>query len=386
MRVASVRLFWSVVLLAAAGMFVSLTGAPRQAGPATETIRAISPPTRPLPAESASAGVKKFSFIAYGDTRGRRDGTEIQYEHSLVVDSMMATIKALDSTEYPVRFVLQSGDSVVNGRDPKQWNRSFVDLINRLTTGAGVPYYLSPGNHDVTSADNLDAPGRQTGLRNYLDAVAQLIPPDGAARRLDGFPTYAFGYGNLFCVAIDSAIASNDTQFAWIKQQLEGLDRVRYPNVIALFHHPPFSSGPHGGSTIEAATAAMRARYEPLFRQHHVRMTITGHEHLYEHWVERYQDGAARYRIDHLVTGGGGAPLYGYQGEPNLREFLAAGAVNKVALEHLVKPGASPGDNPYHYVVVKVDGDDMELDVVGIDWGKGFAPYRSTRTQLGDRR
>ncbi|MSO50454.1 MAG: hypothetical protein EXQ49_11260 [Acidobacteria bacterium] len=365
----------------AIGPFVAAT---QQTPTPAETVRAIAPPTRPLPPESASAHIKKFSFIAYGDTRGRQDGTALQYEHGMVVDSMLATIKALDDTDAPVKFILQSGDAVVNGGDAAQWNRSFVDLINRLTSVAGVPYFLAPGNHDVTASADLTAPGRLNGLKNYLSAVGQLIPPDSAPRRLPGYPTFAFGYGNTFVVALDSNIAGDDSQFEWVKQQLAGLDRARYANVIAFFHHPPFSSGPHGGPTVEAPTAALRARYGPLFRAHHVRMTITGHEHLFEHWVERYQEGTEKFRMDHLVTGGGGAPIYTYQGEPSLKDYLSAGAASKVALQHLVKPGVSAGDNPHHYVVVHVDGDDLQVEVIGVDWGRGFAPYRSSKAQLKD--
>lgn len=358
-------------------------GAAPQAQVPAEPVRAITRATRPLPAEADSAGVTRFSFIAYGDTRGRQDGVAPQYEHGLVVDGILDAIKRLDATPAPVRFVLQSGDAVVNGRDPKQWNRSFVDLINRVTSGAGVPYFLAPGNHDVTGSADLAAAGRREGLKNYLDAMAQLIPPDGASRRLAGYPTYAFGYGSVFVIAIDSNIAADDTQFAWVSAQLDGLDRTRYPHVIAFFHHPPFSSGPHGGSTVEAATLAVRSRYAPLFRRHHVRMTITGHEHLFEHWVERYTDASGPHRIDHVVTGGGGAPLYAYQGEPNLQDFIKAGAAEKVAMEHLVKPGPKPGDNPYHFMIVTVDGDDLRLDVVGVDWGRDFKPYRSATITLG---
>jgi hypothetical protein len=342
-----------------------------------EPVRAIEPPRNPLPAESESANVTRFSFIIYGDTRGRRDGKEIQYEHSLIVDSMLAAIKRLEKTPHPVRFVLQTGDAVVNGRDPRQWNASFVDLINRLTKEGGVPYFLAPGNQD--------APTRQEGLRNYLAAVGQLIPPEGASRRLAGYPAYALGYGNTFIIALDSNIATDDKQYEWVKAQLEGLDRDRYRHVIAFFHHPPFSSGPHGGARVEPPTAALRARYQPLFRLHRVRMTFSGHEHLFEHWVERYEDSAGRkYRLDHVVTGGGGAPLYPYTGEPDLREYLRSSAAEKVAVEHLVKPGPDRGDNPYHYVVAQVDGDRIKLEVIGVDWGSGFQPYRSRRADLWD--
>jgi 3',5'-cyclic AMP phosphodiesterase CpdA len=358
------------------------SAAPTVAG--KEIVRAIAPPKNPLPPETASAAIEKFAFIVYGDTRGRRDGKEIQYEHSLIVESMLNTIKKMDTTSYPVRFVLQTGDAVVNGREAKQWNASFVDLINRLTTEGGVPYFLAPGNHDVTSAAELDNPGRQEGLRNYLAAVSQLIPPDGAARRLAGYPTYAFGYGNTFVIAFDSNIALDDAQFEWVKSQLEGLDRNRYVNIIAYCHHPPFSSGPHGGSRVEPQAAAVRARYLPLFRQHHVKALFVGHEHFFEHWIERYEDAGQKYRFDHIITGGGGAPLYWYYGEPELGEYLNANKENKVRLEHLVKPGYERGDNPYHYTVVKVDGEHMSLEVIGVDWGSNYRPYVSNKIELRD--
>jgi hypothetical protein len=378
--IAPILLTTALALLSA----VASQAQPAPSAPRGDVVRAIAAPTHPLPQEAESARITRFSFIAYGDTRGRQDGVALQYEHSLVVDSMIETIRRLESTDYPVRFVLQSGDAVVNGRDARQWNRSFVGIIDRLTAGAGVPYFLAPGNHDLTSAASLSSPGRLAGLENYLDAVAQLIPPVGASRRLAGYPTYAFGYGNAFVLAIDSMIAADDTQFDWVQAQLDGLDRQRYAHVFAFFHHPVFSSGPHGGPTLEPATAAVRARYEPLFRRHHVRLTITGHDHLFEHWVERYQDATGvPYRMDHLVTGGGGAPIYTYQGEPDLREFLAAGAAEKVQLEHLVIPSAHAADTPHHYVVVQVDGDDISLEVIGVDPGQDFKPYRSNRLLIG---
>jgi hypothetical protein len=357
---------------------------PAQAPTAPEQVRAIASPRNPLPTESASAGVTQFSFIVYGDTRGRRDGTAEQYEHSLIVDSALATIKRLSDSPTPVKFVLQTGDAVVNGRDARQWNRSFVDLINRITTEGGVPYFLAPGNHDVTSAPALDSPLRAEGLGNYLAVIGNLIPPAGAARRLDGYPTYAFGYGHTFFIALDSNIAADDKQFEWAKSQLEGLDRTRYRHVIAFFHHPAFSSGPHGAARIEAPTAALRARYMPLFRRHHAAILFSGHEHLFEHWVERYEDSDGRHRLDHITTGGGGAPLYLYRGEPDLREYLKTNEAQKVSLDHVVRPGMDVGDNPYHYLLVQVDGDRIRVEVIAVDWGRGFQPYRSNATELRD--
>ena len=358
-------------------------GVHSQSSAPSESVRAILPPKHPLPPEEASRGVSRFSFIVYGDTRGRRDGRELQYEHSLVVNGILSAIKKKDSTAFPVRFVIQTGDAVVNGGDARQWNTSFIDLVNRITQEGGVPYFLSPGNHDVTTAVELASPDRQRGLKNYLSAIANLIPPEGAPRRLSGYPTYAFGYGNTFFLGFDSNIAGDEKQFEWVKAQLDGLDRNRYPLVMMFCHHPAFSSGPHGGARVEVPTLEMRNRYMPLFRRHHVRMLLTGHEHLFEHWIERYEDASgAKCRIDEVVTGGGGAPLYPYSGEPDLQEYLRAYKTDKVSVEHLARPGREPGENPYHFVVITVDGTKIGIEVEGVDWGEGFRPYKNNTLLL----
>ena len=348
----------------------------------TERVVAIKPPGTPLPDEAQSRNVTKFSFISYGDTRGRRDGTAIQYEHSLIVDSMLGQIKKLQDTEYPVRFILQSGNAVVDGRKAQQWNVSFVPLINRLTMEGGVSYFLAPGNHDVTHSGNAEDAERKVALHNYLDAVGSLIPPDGSPRRLSGYPTYSFGYGNTFVLGFDANIAGDEKQFRWVKAQLEEVDRKRYVNIIVFCHQAPFSSGPHGGPTVEEPTIELRNKYMPLFRASHVRAVFSGHEHLFEHWVEHYTDASGTHRMDLVVSGGGGAPIYAYTGEPKLDEYLKANEASKVELKHLVKPGVERGANPYHYLIVRVDGEKLDMQVIAVDWGAGYEPYRSNKVSF----
>jgi hypothetical protein len=359
-----------------------LTPAAAQTAAAADVVPAILPPRVPIPPEAATGGVRRFSFIAYGDTRGRHDGVELQAEHQLVIEAMLSTMKRATTNADSIRFVLQSGDAVVNGSFAKMWSVSYVPLVNRLTQEGGVPYFLSVGNHDVGNSTDLLDLRRQAGLRNYFAANARLLPAQGA-RRLEGYPTFAFGYGNTYVMAVDSHIPDDSTQLAWMTHQLESLDRKRYENVVVFFHHPVFSSGPHAVVT-EPQVVSMRARWMPLFRKHHVRLLLAGHEHLFEHWVERYKDASGTYRIDEIVSGGGGAPLYGYMGEPDVRDYLAAGASASVTLEHLVRPAVDPGGNPFHFVVVHVDGPRIDVEVVAADWGRGFAPYRSRAATLTD--
>ena len=390
------------VVVAAAG---TLAAAQQPASlPPLMAVKPIDPPTTPLPVEGASAQVTRFSFLAYGDTRtstaSPHDGEGPNPEHSRVMDGMLAKIRELSSTAYPVRFVLQSGDAVLRGQDAVRWNVGFTPVIERLTRGANISYFFTAGNHDVTTAPAGD-PQRSIGLHNTLSAISRLIPAEGSPRRLSGYPTYAFGFGHMFVIALDSQIAADTVQLAWVTDQLEKLDRARYRHVVVFFHHPMYSSGPHGGASAdpvpgtgvkvadrpEAQTVALRALYMPLFRKHHVRMLVTGHDHLYDHWVERYDDTGVTYRMDQIVTGGGGAPSYGYQGEPDLRAYLSANATANVKVEHLTKPGPTGLENPHHFVVVRVDGDQLSLEVVGTG-ETPYAPYPGgvAKLSLMDRR
>jgi hypothetical protein len=360
------------------------------------SVKPIEPPAHPLPAESASAGAARFSFLAYGDSRCNCRSPsydartyypgleETQPEHSQVMNTMVAKAKSLAGGEYPVRFILQSGDAVWRGADAERWP-VFNAIAERATVGAGLPFFFVPGNHDTTPAPPGD-PNRALGLHNMFTAFSKLNPPEGSPRRLSGYGTFAFGYGNVFVVGFDSNVADDRAQLAWVTGQLEHLDRARYRHVIALFHHPVLSSGRYSGVPSQALlpngmtasgsvgpqAAALRDLYLPLFRTHHITLMITGHDHLFDHWVERYVDASGAHRMDQIVSGGGGAPTYVYTGEPDLTAYLAAGAANQVRVEHLAKPGATIEDNPHHFLVIQVDGDRISVETVGV---RPYAPY-----------
>ena len=371
--------------LGLASISATQVGQPPASAPASATVRAIEPPASRLPEERASARIVRFSFTAYGDTRSGGDpnvpgdGLVPQAEHSRVVDRLISRARELASTPFPIRFVLQSGDAVLRGTDVAMWNVSFNPIIERLTRSANLPFFFAVGNHDVAGGEG----GRAVGLQNTLTAISKLIPAEGSARRLKGYPTYAFGYGNSFFIALDSNIPDDALQLAWVRDQLEGLDRARYRHVIVFFHHPAFSSGPHSRTSApgsdqkladrpEPQTLVIRNVWLPLFRKHHVDLTITGHDHLFDHWVERYVERGITYRMDHVVTGGGGAPTYTYAGEPDVRAYVTANAAQAVRLDHPMRPGVTAEENPHHFVTIRVDGDRLSLEVTGI----GPADYK----------
>jgi hypothetical protein len=94
--------------------------------------------------------------------------------------------------------------------------------------------------------------------------MSKLMPPDGSPRRRRLSDVFVW-LRNAFFLMIDSNIANDPLQLTWVTNQLEQLDRRRYVNIVAVFHHPPFSSGPHGGDMVEPATAVIRNVYMRCF-------------------------------------------------------------------------------------------------------------------------
>jgi 3',5'-cyclic AMP phosphodiesterase CpdA len=67
--------------------------------------------------------------------------------------------------------------------------------------------------------------------------------------------------------------------------------------IVALFHHPPFSTGPHTEDE-----KGLRDTIVPIFESYGVDIVFSGHDHGYERSLYN--------GIYYIVTGGGGAPLY----------------------------------------------------------------------------
>jgi hypothetical protein len=372
--------------------------------PPLTPVRPILPPAHALPPESATARFTRFSFIVYGDTRCQCVATpnppgapppvsplpgspEVEPQHAKVIEALTDKVRGLARTNAPVKFVLQTGDAVYRGIDAERWD-VFRPLAERITRGLGLPFLFVPGNHDLTvNVADRDPGTHAMGLHNTLSAISRLIPPEGSPRRLSGYGTFAVGYGNVFVIGFDSNVAGDRFQLAWVTHQLEHLDRRRYPHVAVFLHHQPYSSGrysgvategtlPSGattsaGAAISPQATALRTFYMPLFRTHHVRLVLTGHDHLFDHWAERYIDKGVRQRMDMIVSGGGGAPTYVYTGEPNLDAYIAEGKDHQLSMEHIARPGRTVAENPHHFIVVRVDHDKLSLEIVGT----GQQPY-----------
>jgi len=90
-------------------------------------------------------------------------------------------------------------------------------------------------------------------------------------------------------------------------------------------------------------------------------------------------DNGVAYRMDMVISGGGGAPTYVYTGEPNLDAYMAEGKDQQLRVEHIARPGPAIEDNPHHFIVVRVDGERLSLEIVGTG-ARPYAPWNGKAT------
>jgi len=238
------------------------------------------------PASTAS----RLTFAALGDSRPSGESSP---------PSQAALDVAAEMEQHSIDLALHTGDIVFEGGicsgNDSAWNqyiRAYFDLY-RQSMGH-VPLYPSVGNHELY--------GGSCGYQGYTDVY--YLPENAPSGDEEEY--YSFDWGNTHFVALDTNqnYSAGSTQYNWLVNDLQ---RSTQPWKFVFFHHPPYSSGPHG-STNEVQTHLV-----PIFETYGVSVVFSGHDHHYErtcpilnNTCTTPQDGGVVY----YVTGGGGAPLY----------------------------------------------------------------------------
>jgi len=254
------------------------------------------------------ADSKKFTLIAYGDTRFS-DPKETAATNPEV---RVALVKQIAS-EKP-SAVLISGDLPWHGGDENDWNQYEVET--KPWRDAGIHVYPALGNHELNGGD-------EKGINFWWAHFPEL----------KGSRWYSVRIGNCLVLSLDSnsKLGDGSPQTDWIKTQLSAAPKD-IDFVLFTMHHPaytdsfPTPAGGHSARKQEQDFAAMLEKIQPTVRARF--LVVAGHVNNYE----RFEHNGVVY----LTSGGGGAKPY-----PIDRSADALYKYEKVN---------------YHYIRLSVDG------------------------------
>jgi hypothetical protein len=199
-----------------------------------------------------------------------------RYTSNLLVDAGLSAVLPLGDTQYEngaYRKLEQSYDPT--------WGR-----VKAIT-------HPAVGNHEYLV-------GGARGYFRYFGAAA--------GDRTKGY--YSFDIGAWHLVALNSncpqvgGCGPGSPQVTWLRQDLA---THPVPCVLAYWHHPRFSSGPHGSEPTYSTF------WEELYNAG-AEVVLNGHDHDYERFAPQAPNGSSdtTYGIREFVVGTGGKTHYGF--------------------------------------------------------------------------
>lgn len=126
----------------------------------------------------------------------------------------------------------------------------------------------------------------------------------GASAGIPGLGYYSYDLGGWHVLALNSNLHGNagSPQYEWARADLAA---TRSACIVALWHHPRYSSGPGGNDT------TMKDVWK-LLQEHGAELVLSGHDHIYERYAPQDADGRLDLArgIRQFVVGTGGYTLY----------------------------------------------------------------------------
>jgi len=224
----------------------------------------------------------KFSFVVFGDNRSNKP----------VYKKFAIMAMALQPD-----FIVNTGDMNETPGDREQWV-SFWSMSKLID----VPYFLTVGNHDISPL----VPSSEQVYKEQVDLPGNEL-------------FYSFEAGNSLFVVLDSYLDGQErkvtgNQLKWLEDVLAKADKKKH--LFVFLHHPLYTEhrkGRHWGDCLDKFPED-RDRLQALFVKAGVDVVFAGHEHFYQ----RKTVGG----IEHVITGGAGAPLYVTDGEGGFHHFV----------------------------------------------------------------
>lgn len=219
-----------------------------------------SPYVTPSPTAPPPSGGALLAFAVIGDFGAGSD------EQFRIADRMCRWRE-----KHPFDLVVTTGDNIYDAGERRYFRSRFFRPY-RCLLNQGVRFRAVLGNHDLVT-------------NNGRPEIRE--PAFGIKRR-----NYVVRKKGVRFVMWESTHANR----RWLRKNLRAEPGDRW--TVVSFHHPVFTPGPHGN------TSGFAPSLPRLFARKGVDLVVTGHDHLYALMP-------AKRRVRYVVTGGGGAGLYG---------------------------------------------------------------------------
>jgi hypothetical protein len=260
-----------------------------------------------------STAATVLKFIVYGDSQLFAE------THNQVAG---AIINIYNADPLFKTFILRAGDLVQNGSSEDDWVIQFYNptLSNIQQILESVPYISARGNHDALG--NL--------FQKYLPYPFQ---PGGCY--------WSFDYGPAHIAIVDQYVSysTGSPQLVWLANDLAASTKTWK---FIVLHQPGWTATP-AGALGHVNNADVQNYIHPLCVSYGVSFVFAGHNHYY---ARAEVDG-----VQHITTGGGGAPTYDpVPGQPYVVKIKNSTHFCKIEIS----------DNTLNFSAVQTDGSVIE--------------------------
>jgi hypothetical protein len=258
---------------------------------------------------------------------------------------------------------LMLGDNAYNDGTDAEYQDAVFDMYPSLLRNAVV--WPTLGNHDGHSASSADESGP------YYDIFT--LPTQGesggVASGTEAY--YAFDYGAIHFVCLDSYDSDRDTDGAMLTWLENDLAATSQPWVIAFWHHPPYTKGSHD-SDGEGRLVDMRENALPIIESHGVDLVLSGHSHSYErsYYLNGHYDVSSTFNDSTMKVDGGDGREDGdgaytrASGTTEGAVYIVAGSSGKTSGGSLDHPAMFISLDELGSVVLDVQGTTMKANFI----------------------
>jgi len=274
--------------------------------------------------------ITKMHFLVFGDSKGSEYFKEV--------------LKRADSLQ--PEFCLTTADLVKKGGgelgkiDYKQLDEDGGWFMRKY------PMWPTVGNHEMSGGDD--------ALHNYSNFF-------GMKKNM-----YAFEYGNAKFIALPwPKIKDDQEKLEWLENELKS---AKGKHIFVFKHRPHYDVGSKKYEDVEGTETALTKLYD----KYKVTAVFSGHDHIY------YR--TKRNATSYIISAGAGAKIYALKREKDAiygdayygKRFKEDLKNSNTEYKFVASDGTVTGipEAMYYVVSVKVDGDNVSIEMIDSKTGK----------------